>query len=43
MFDEWDGQWDYDVHGDVLAATLDIGDNFAINAKVGNLEDVDFG
>jgi hypothetical protein len=42
MFDEWDGQWDYDVHGDVLAATLDIGDNFAINAKVGNLEDVDF-
>jgi hypothetical protein len=42
MFDDWDGQWDYDVDGDVLVATLDFGDNFAVNAEVGNSEDVDF-
>jgi hypothetical protein len=42
MFDEWDGRWDYDVDGDALVVTLDIGHNFVVNAKVGNLEDVDF-
>jgi hypothetical protein len=42
MFDDWDGQWDYDVDGDVLAATLDFGDNFVVNVEVGNSEDVDF-
>ncbi len=42
MFADWDGQWDYDVDGDVQATTLDIGDNFVVNAKARNSEDVDF-
>ncbi len=42
MFNDWDGQWDYDVDGDALAATLVIGDNFVVNAEARNLEDVDF-
>jgi hypothetical protein len=42
MFANWDGQWDYDVDGDVLYATLEISDNFALNAKARNSEDVDF-
>jgi hypothetical protein len=42
MFDDWDGQWDYDVNGDALAATLDINDNFAINVEARNYEDANF-
>ncbi len=42
MFVYWDGQWDYDVDGDVIAVILEISDNFAINAEVGNSEDVNF-
>jgi hypothetical protein len=37
--DEWDA---YGVDGDYLAACLQLGDNFAVNAEEGNDEDVDF-
>ncbi len=33
---------DFDGNGNVLVTTLDISDNFVVNAEVGNLEDVDF-
>jgi hypothetical protein len=34
MFDDWDGQWDYDVGGDVLTTTMEISDNFAVNERM---------
>jgi hypothetical protein len=42
MYDDWDGKWDYSVGGNVLASTLEIGDNFVVNAKIGNSKGVDF-
>jgi len=42
MYDDWDGKWDYSVDGNALTTTLEIGDNFAMNAEIGNLEGVDF-
>jgi hypothetical protein len=41
MFVDWDWQWDYDVDGDVIVVTLDIGDNFVINAEAGNSKNAD--
>ncbi len=38
---KWDGDWEYGVDGDELAMTLDLGDNFIVNAKVDNNENVD--
>ncbi len=42
MFNDQDGQWDYVVDGNALTTTLVIGDNFIVNAKARNLEDVNF-
>jgi len=42
MYDCWDGKWDYSVDGNALTTTLEIGDNFAVNAEIRNLEGVDF-
>jgi hypothetical protein len=42
MYDDWDGKWDYSVNENALTTTLEIGDNFAVNAKIGNLKGVDF-
>jgi hypothetical protein len=41
MHDDWDGKWDYSVDGNPLTTTLEIGDNFVMNAEIGNLEGVD--
>lgn len=40
MYKKWDGDWEHDV--DELTMTLDVGDNFVVNAKVNNNEMVDF-
>jgi hypothetical protein len=42
MYDDWDGKWDYNVDGIALATTLEIGDNFTMNAKIGNSQGVGF-
>jgi len=42
MYDCWDGRWNYSVDRNALTTTLEIGDNFAVNAQIGNLEGVDF-
>jgi hypothetical protein len=42
MYDGWDGKWDYSVDENALTTTLEIGDNFAMNAKIELLEGVDF-
>jgi len=43
MDDGWDGKWDYSVDGNALITTLDIGNNFVVNAQIGNLEGVFLG
>ena len=42
MLCEWDGLWSNGLDGDLLAHTLDVGNNFAINATRGNSENADF-
>jgi len=36
MFIDYSGKFDYIVDCGALATTLDVGDNFVVNAKVGN-------
>jgi hypothetical protein len=36
MYVAWDGEWRHGVDGDELAASLEIGDNFVVNAEKGN-------
>lgn len=36
MLSDWDGLWSYGVERDLLAQTLDVGNNFAVNAARGN-------
>jgi hypothetical protein len=40
--DNWDGEISFGTKGDDLVSTFEVGDNFAINAKFGNVEGVDF-
>jgi hypothetical protein len=42
MILNWVGEPNYTYDVDGLVATLDVSDNFAINAKIGNFEGVDF-
>jgi len=42
MYDNRDGKWDYSVGENVLTTTLEVGDNFVVNVKIGNLKGVDF-
>jgi hypothetical protein len=37
MHEGQDGKWGYSVNGNVLTTTLEIGDNFVVNADIGNL------
>jgi hypothetical protein len=36
MFIDYSGKFDYIVDYGALATTLDVGDNFVVNAKFGN-------
>lgn len=40
--DYQDGKFCFGTKGDDLASTLEVGDNFVVNAKFGNVEGVDF-
>ncbi len=42
MFKQWDRDWEYGIDGDELAMTLNVGDNFVVNAQVDNDENADF-
>jgi hypothetical protein len=42
MILNWVGKPNYTSNAYGLVATLDVSDNFAINAKIGNLEGVNF-
>jgi len=42
MYEAWDGDLQHGIDGCDLATTLEIRDNFAINAKEGNIEGQDF-
>ncbi len=42
LLDNWDGEISFGTKGDDLVSTFEVGDNFAINAKFGNVEGVDF-
>ena len=42
MLRVWDGSIQYGAEGELLAATLDVGDIFAVNAAAGNDEGEDF-
>ncbi len=38
----WVGKPNYNVDGNGLVATLDVGDNFVVNVEFGNFEGADF-
>jgi len=40
--DNWDGEISFGIEGDDLASTLEVSDNFSINAKFGNVEGMGF-
>jgi hypothetical protein len=42
MYDSQDGKWDYSVDVNALTTTLEVGDNFAVIVKIGNLKCFDF-
>lgn len=42
MYKQWDEDQEYGVDGTELAMTLDMGDNFVVNAEVGNNENADY-
>lgn len=42
MYEDQNGDWEFGADGGELAATLDIGDNFAINTGLENCEGADF-
>jgi hypothetical protein len=42
MLFNWNGELDYTIDCGALVSTLDVGDNFAMNAKADNLEGHDF-
>ncbi len=42
MGSDFYGNWDFGNDGENIAATLDIGDNFVVNVKIGNEEGVNF-
>jgi hypothetical protein len=42
MYVAWDGEWRHGVDGDELATSLEVGDNFVVNAEEGNNEGQEF-
>lgn len=40
--DNWDGEISFGIEGDDLASTLEVSDNFSINAEFGNVEGMGF-
>jgi hypothetical protein len=42
LLDNWDGEISFETKGDNLASTLEVSDNFSIDAEFGNVEGVDF-